>query len=514
MPMDFSAISRRLLSGNASRTALASYFAFFSAAVCGLISIPVAVAYLDKPALGLWAVINAAVTYLLWMDLGVGEATGRKMADAVADSDQVEINRWWTTTRVVLLVQGLLVACCGILLLEPFLRFFEVPDWQRSEAAWLFCGTAATAGLSMPLRGVPGLMVAQQRAYWTGVWQGASPWVNLLAFYAFLRMGWGLTAYLASMLITQGATWLYYAVLIRTGPQVPRWDFGGITKGRISSLFRFSMSLSLMGIIDSFASTLPTLVLGRYGGLAQVPIYTFTSKFPVLIVSLVNRTIWAFYPGFLRDYVSRGAVGVPVKHLAVTLIVTAFGLVCAGGVLVFNETLVTLLAGRDFYAGPLVSALFVATILIEPGCHLFRFLIHLSGSAGYSSVVAAINLAVVTVLAVVGYKWFGLPGLAGVGLLLPLPLAVYGLVHGARTCGLAAGSLSMVGPILAFAGVVFIVLAGWVLQQLAPRAQAITLFDREFVLPLGIAWLMGAVLWTAGGIIGVRALRSYHHKVQ
>jgi O-antigen/teichoic acid export membrane protein len=501
-------VLKRVLRGNAPRTALASYFAFFSAAVCGLVSILIAVAYLNKTDLGLWAVISAVVTYLLWMDLGVGEATGRKMAGAVAAADQQEINRWWTTTRLVLAGQGLLVACMGLVLLVPFIRFFDVPEWQRNQATLLFCGAAATAGLSMPLRGVPGLMVAQQRAYWTGIWQGFSPWVNLISFYLFLRWGWGLTAYLVAMLATQGATWLYYAILVRTGPQVPRWDFAGLTKQRISSLFRFSVSLSLMGIIDSFVSTLPTLVLGRYGGLGLVPVFTFTSKCPVLLVSLVNRTIWAFYPGILRGYVGGGAAGIPAKHRMVTLIVTAMGLLLAGGVVAFNESLVVLLAGRDFYAGPLVNAMFAAAILVEPASHMFRFFLHLGGSAGYSALVALANLVLGTVLAVVGFHTFGLPGLTAVGLLLPLPLAVYGLIHGGRVCGFVAGSISKVGPVLTASGVGIILAAGWLLERGGPAGQYLTIHNSELMIPGLATVLAGAVLWAFGGLVGVWAWRG------
>jgi hypothetical protein len=39
----------------------ASYFDFFSVAACGLLSIPIAVAYLSKSELGIWAIVNALI---------------------------------------------------------------------------------------------------------------------------------------------------------------------------------------------------------------------------------------------------------------------------------------------------------------------------------------------------------------------------------------------------------------------------------------------------------------------
>jgi O-antigen/teichoic acid export membrane protein len=501
-----SALSR-ILQGNASRTALASYFAFFSAAACGLISIPIAVTYLAKPEIGLWAVVNAIIGYLLWMDLGVGEATGRKMADAVASSDQNEINSWWTTTRLVLVIQGFLVACVGLSLLKPFLSFFEVPKWQETQATLLYCGCVVIASLSMPLRGVPGLMVAQKRAYWTGLWQGVSPWINLITFYAFLAAGYGLIAYLIAMLITQGATWLCYAGLVRSGPLIPKLDFTKITRVRIASLFRYSLSLSFMSIIDGFTATLPTLILGKYGGLSLIPIYTFTSKCPLLLTSLVNRTIWASYPGILRDHVDGNTASIPAKHQFITLVVASIGLFVAGGVMAFNESLVVLLAGPDFYAGHFINSMFVAAILVEPACHMFRFLLHLGGSMGKAALIALGNLLLGGILAVISYKTLGMSGLAAVGILIPVSLAIYGLIHGAKVCRFPKGSISRLGPALTLALVTFILLAGYILEHSPQVTSTLTIHNRIFMFPQIGNIYAGGVMWIGAAILSVFACK-------
>jgi O-antigen/teichoic acid export membrane protein len=414
---------------------------------------------------------------------------------------------------LVLAVQGILVAIIGLSLLVPFLRFFEVPKSQVNQATLLYCGCVIIASLSMPLRGVPGLMVAQKRAYWTGLWQGISPWINLITFYAFLFLGYGLTAYLIAMLMTQGATWLWYAVLVRTSPQVPKLNLTGLTRHRIGSLFRFSVSLSFMGIIDGFTATLPTLILGKYGGLSLVPIYTFTSKCPLLLMSLVNRTIWAFYPGILRDHVSGNTANIPAKHRFVSMIVVSMGLFLAGGVLAFNESLVVFLAGADFYAGHFINSMFVAAILIEPACHMFRFLLHLGGSMGFSAVIALVNLMLGGVLAVIGFKTLGLPGLTAVGMLLPLPLAVYGFIHGSKACGFVKGAISVTGAMLTSGSVILILLAGWLLEHTPPVTSTLTIHGRLLMPPQICNLIAGGAIWICGGILAAFTYRTWsrHH---
>jgi O-antigen/teichoic acid export membrane protein len=79
-----------------------SYLGFVSTAAWALVTIPVAVKFLDRESIGLWSMVNVFVSYLVWMDFGIAGATGRLMAPAVAARNQPEINRWWTVTAVAL----------------------------------------------------------------------------------------------------------------------------------------------------------------------------------------------------------------------------------------------------------------------------------------------------------------------------------------------------------------------------------------------------------------------------
>ena len=128
---------KRLTESRAALNAAASYFAFFSTAAYGFLSIPLVVRYLDKEEIGLWAIVSQAVGYLLWMDLGIGVAAGRKLAEAVANEDRIELDSWWTTICTALTVLGLLLLIVGMALIPGFIHFFNVPppfDWRRMDS--------------------------------------------------------------------------------------------------------------------------------------------------------------------------------------------------------------------------------------------------------------------------------------------------------------------------------------------------------------------------------------------
>lgn len=490
---------QRLKHSRVARNAAASYFAFVSTAACGLLSIPVAVAYLGKEQIGLWAVVNSILSYLIWMDLGIGSATGRKMADAISARDQEEIDKWWTATRAALVLQGIILGILGLAGIPLFLGLFNIGDPMRGQAVELIAGSVLLTALSMPLRGVPGLLTAQQRFHWIPLSQGFIPWLQLLVFFLLLRNGWGIRSYLFSMAAVQVFTWLYFIILVRTGEQVPRWNRQGLEKSRFKSLFGFSLNISFLAIVEAILTSLPALLLSRFAGLSAVPLYTFTGKAAVLVTSLVRRTYHAFYPQMLRLHVDGKKEAFRRKHDIIGRLMLAIGLASASAVLLLNRTIVELLAGADFYAGGMATAWMALGIIVTPLSGLFESLVQFSGHMGKSSVVAIAKLAVGVGAASVAYHGFGITGIAAIFALLPLIYATYGYYQGARRCGYQPGELSArVARMALMVGILFIVV-GWVASRSSDVAR-LSAFGRQLALPDPT---------TAAAVAGLLALASW-----
>ncbi len=473
----------RLKHSRVARNAAASYFAFFSIATSGILSIPVALAYLDKQQIGLWTVVNSIVSYLSWMDMGISNATSRKMADAISAKDQPEIDKWWTATRFVLLCQGIIVAILGLVAIPLFIGLFGIGGAIRGEAVELIAGAVLLTAFTMPLRSVPGLLTAQERFHWIPLSQGFVPWLQLVVFFLMLREGWGTRAYLVSMAAVQAATWIYYTALIRTSEQVPRWNRGGLEKSRFRSLFGFSLNISFLAIVEALLNSLPAMLLSRYAGLAAVPVYTFTAKASALVTTLVRRTYHAFYPQMLRLHVDGKKEMFRRKHDIIGRLMLAIGLAASSAVLLLNRTFVELLAGADFYAGGMVTAWMALGIIITPLSGLFESLVQFSGNMGRSSLVALTKLAAGVLAGWGAYLAFGLSGIAAVFALLPLIYATYGYFRGAQRCGYKPGELStrvvrmatMVGSLFLF--------VGWIASRSRVSPFRWVVFDRPLSLP-------------------------------
>jgi O-antigen/teichoic acid export membrane protein len=451
---------RRIRQSKASRNAATSYLAFFSTALWGLVSIPVAVAFLPPAELGLWTVINAFLGYLTWMDLGVGSATGRMMAEAVARRDQKEINCWWTTTRFVLFCQAILLIFVGLVLTPLVLGYLALPSHLVSEAKFVLIGGVFIAAFGLPMRGTPGLLTAQERFYWIPLVQAVTPWINLLAFFLLLKGGHGLRSYVWAMAASQLATWLAFNLLIHTGPDRPRFDRGGINRDRFRSLFIFSGNMSVSGISDALFNSLPAILIARLGGLATVPIYNFSWKGPMLGSGIVQRTYQSFYPGLQRLHVSGKPAQFKAKYRLTGFLTLGIALCAAGMVLACNTLIVQVLAGGRFYAGPAANTGFALAMITIPMCGFFRILLPISGNLGKIPWISLLQIAFFATAALILWKPFGLAGIAFAFALTPLCKGIYGYLRGSRNCGYRPFEMSGTVALSSIAAMILVSLCG------------------------------------------------------
>ncbi len=498
---------RRMRTSRAARNAAASYFAFASASICGLISIPLTVRYLDKSEIGLWAVVSNVVAYLLWLDLGVGEATGRKMAEAIAHNDTEEINRWWTASLTVLAIQGLVMFAIALTLL-PFLEsYLRLDQRLAGDARFLFLGLVTISAIGMPVRAYPGILLAQERFYWVSIGQGLIPWVQLLIFATLLHRGFGMKSYLPASIGSCAVGWTLFVVQAHSGSTAFVADRRGLTQDRLGSLFRYSGSIAVMGITTTVMQSLPSLMLARLGGLAAVPIYTFTNYCPGLLRGLTARTAHAFYPRLQRMYVTGERERFAEKSKSVNRLALGTSLVAAGGILAGNRSMVEWVAHPDFHAGAVANGWMAVSVILMTLLSCFTDLLQISGSMGRLALFSMIQVGAGAACTALAYHWAGLPGLAAAMAVIPIAFqGPYALLRGTENCGL--DPVRIAGPVTLIATlgcIAVIMLSAW-LSTLPIETATVTVLHRTTRLPTPMELVAGLGVAIPGAVIVIRQL--------
>lgn len=500
-------IFKRLKHSKASRNFAASMFSFVSTSAFGLLSIPVAVHYLSKEEIGLWASVNAMVSYLMWMDLGVGNSTGRKIANAVVARDPAQINIWWTATQMALWALGGITLILGFCLLPAFTLLFNVPETLKHDAWVLLAGCVFCAAVNFPLRGVPGLLTAQERFHWVPICQGIAPWVQLGVFFGMLRAGYGLTSYVFGAAASQLFSFIYYRVLIATSAIRPRYDRRGVTKSHFKELFGFSLNVAVVGFKDTFLSTLPVLILARTAGLHAVPVYSISNRVSGMLRSLAVRVNHAFQPELINLHVARDHRQFMIKHRRSVMLAGAIALGGGGVVLLLNRTVVTLLAGPEFYAGDMVTAWFSLIVVVGTIASSYQALLHISGNMGKTIPFSVANVLIVLLAASLANRQFGMVGLAAVFALQPILYGIYGLLRGARNCGYNIRNFMNLGMVTAIVAVASVVVVGCFVDSEKPLGDSARIFGKIVLLPsISQTVCSGLLMLIAGGIamIGIR----------
>jgi O-antigen/teichoic acid export membrane protein len=486
---------RQLVRSRAARIAVLSYAAFAASAICSLISIPLAVDHLEKEQIALWTLVTQFVSYLMWMDLGVGSALGRKIADPISSCDHKEINAWWTLSMAVLGSQSILLLAVAAGSWPLWIAWFEIEAALRADALWLYTSAAVGAAISLPLRAYPGLLLSQQRYAWVPASQCVSPLFQLAAFAFCLKVGWGVKSYFAGMIAGHLSGWMLLILAVHLGPLKLRLTTRSITRARARDLFQYSGSIALIGISQSLTQSLPSLMLGRFAGLATVPVYTFSNRIPELLGNLTQRTTMAFYPAMQAQFVENRKDHFAHHFREVQGLTLALGLLVAGVALMGNRTILSWLAAPDFFAGPAVNFWFAIAALVIPYSRTFTQLLQHSGDMGKSSLVSLLSVACSAILGWIAYLSHSVAGLAAVFAVVPsLIMAVYAASRGARNCALPILSLCGPGAKLLVAYLILLLFAAfWSMQVDVPRAE-LTIFHRVTLLPNLREWIAGGLL--------------------
>lgn len=501
---------QRLKRSRALHNLSSSYLAFVSSSACALFSIPVAVHHLSKDEIGLWSIVQVVVGYLVWLDLGIGQATGRKIADAIAHDDRPEINRWWTLSVGILAIQGVLMALIGLVLapfLPSMLGFASNP--LEKQSITLFISLALVSAMGMPMRAYPGILMAQERFHWVPLTQAFMPWVQFGVFWLLVSVGLGVHSYLWGLVAAYLSGWILYLWQVHgKGPPL-RLDFTGCTKERFQDLFHYSGNIALNGIATSILASIPSLILTKLGGLATVPVYNFSQRAPGMISSLSQRTGHAFTPNLQRLYVSGERERFRVKFREVNQLSVWVSLGTAALIIALNRPFICWLAKADFYAGHWTNIWFACGCIVIPFVGGILSLLQYSGNMGKSALFTFAQIAVALPLAWYGKLSFGLPGLAAVFALIPLFIkAPYGWVRGAKNCGFHPWDICGNALLSFLFSMSLVFVAGFWIAASPITGIAIEIFGRKTIMPTAREAIAAGLIALIAGINALRQARQ------
>lgn len=422
--------------GQVARNTTASYVAFGSNIIVGLITIPLIIAFLNREEIGIWAIINSVMACVIWLDAGVGFATGRLIADSVIKRDTEDMNSWYSLSTIVLLGQGALIFIVGLVMAPWLMDAFRVSDELRAEAQLLMVATALFFGLRRPMAIYPGVIMAMERYHWIPMGQSVRAWLRLAVLAAGLMSGLRLKAYILAELSTVVFEFVYHRFVIRFGGIQLKMSWSGFDWRRSRRLFSYSSAQGVLALCNTLMMALPAFIVGRYIGLTTVPVVTYTAKIPEMLRSISAKTMQSFYPKIQAAYVREERskmVALHTRAMKLTLLIFGAGSI---GVMAMNRSVVTLLAGHEFYGGTTLTFLIIIygllSLVLNCGIRMF----HAVGDLRKLWLVSILEVLAAVGLSVILLPYYGMHGVFIAGITATLFFkGFYVIIVGCRLWG-------------------------------------------------------------------------------
>lgn len=398
---------------NTILTGAASYIQIGSLVLTQLVAIPLALRFLDEERFGLWSFVSQSLGYLLLLDFGVSNSLGRLLADPIHKGDERECSGWFNLVLAVLLIQAALILGVGVLLADPILRWFEIPAPLLPEARQLWLMMLVLNGLTFPLRLFPGVLVAQNRSYWVFAGSTIGAWCGLLAFYAFLKLGWSSLAYgfsAAAQIVVASGVPLIAAL---RGPNRFRVSFREIPWHHARELFNFSSAVFVIGVAVQVVFMSQSLIITKILGLGAVASFTVCSRVPMLLMQFIWRPFDAFSPRW-QIFWARGELS-PLREEFVRVFRFTMGLAALvmGCCFAMNRWFVFIFGKESLYAGKEFDFFFVLFVLVQVWNHCLSWGFILAKNMKGLTAAVVLESVMTIVLAVAGTRWFGLNGYIG-----------------------------------------------------------------------------------------------------
>lgn len=416
-----------------------------SSAVLQFLSLPLAARVLGREEFGVYATISLSVFMVSILELGVGPALGRKIAEASARGDRSREGQLFFSGALLIVGLILLGALLATLLLSmvPLTVLFgeKYAPFEAIMRPALWLGVALMAGqiiVEMTDRVREGYMEAGIVNAWASAGNLAGAIVVLFGVSHFPSVSFLLLAVFGPNILARVASMI---LLLRKRPwliSARKLPDREIMAGLIGEGLSFTATSFLVYLVDS---AICALVIGRISGPGDVAVFhvllSITTAFTGLLI-MVGRPMWAaitdaLHTGdhdWMKSVVLRYYQYLFVLVLLASLVLTVFG-----------PWLIPLLYGGEFALNRLLLACH-SLLLLATGWRLVNRYI-LIGLGDLPKTVAPIlaGLALGLGLGMAGLATWGLwallAGMAVATLLIPgvsLPRLVWKRLEGLE-CG-------------------------------------------------------------------------------
>jgi O-antigen/teichoic acid export membrane protein len=415
-------IRRRLLTGT-----LSNFAGRFTTAGLWFVLTPFVLARLEPSGYALWVLMSAVASYGSLLELGIGGAVVKYVAEHVARGERDAAMKVISSSFLVYLGLGIATFAVSVAIAPALSHFLTLPAGDRSIAAWLVIVTGLYVGISIAFTPWTSLLRGLQRHDLANGVQVIGSLLLAAATVTALLVGWGVLGMVAMNVPVNIVMGLASAALCRrAAPDLIR-AWRGVDLATLRRITSFSTSLFVIDVAACLRSKSDAFVIALFRPISAVTPYALAKKLADLNDLVVTQFLKVLVP--LASELDAGdrARKLRTLHIVASRLALAVAIPIAVVLIVVGEAVLSVWVGPEYaqYAG-LVDVLAIASLLATAQAPAARIL---QGIARHR-IVAATSIAagVANVaLAVLLLPRFGLMG-AAVASLIPAAVTAFAVI--------------------------------------------------------------------------------------
>jgi len=271
--------------------------------------VPLLIRQLGQEQYGLWLAISSMATFAAFADLGLGNGLINVLGKAHGLEDRTVAREYVSSGFFILIGVAAVLGIAGGLILPAidWNRFFQLKtEGARAGSTAAVLIFFLLFAVSLPLTIVQKIQMAYQENYLNSLWLAAG------------KVGMLIGA-IAGVLAHQS---LLYFVVVLAGAPVLMWFANGLVLffwhrpwlrpglrfiSRVSAkeLLRTGFFFFVTGISGVLAIQIDTLVIGRFLGAGQVPVYAIPLRLFMICTTLLGFVLMPLWPAY-REAIVRG----------------------------------------------------------------------------------------------------------------------------------------------------------------------------------------------------------------
>lgn len=287
--------------------------------VVAVLVMPGVIAGLGEVRFGILALVWAAIAYLGVLDLGMGRATTRFVAEALAGGDDRRIA---ASARIAFATQlglGALVALTVALGTRPLVALLNLPDAASAEAVGTFYFVALAAPVVLVTNTFRGVLEAAQRFDVINLVRAPVSTASFLVPWVGVLLGWSLVQIIAGLVVFRIAALLILAALALRHVPALRGP-SRVDRADVALLVRFGGWITVSSVVSPLLVYLDRYVIGSMAAVAAVGFYAAPHEIVTRLGILPASLVATLFPAFSAragggSEQNEGLVGTSLKLL-------------------------------------------------------------------------------------------------------------------------------------------------------------------------------------------------------